>query len=146
MNLRASEELQQHTQISKRLAAESEKRRQELYALIPGGEEAFVNGVIASGSQNDLAIVEAARDAADAAQAAEVVHNSNDPDPVRNYKVTSLDFEEEYEHFTSDFGSASMVAAKLMAGKGIDRYDLQEQLRDSSWVTFYKEHEGREAS
>lgn len=136
MYLRASEELKKHNETTRSLTAEAEKKRDDFYALVPGGEEGFKRGVIVRGSIADLAAYEAAEAAWNAPEDAKDRHLANLPDPVRKYRVTSVDGKEIYAEFTEDHVRAKVVAGKIMAEKQISQYGLDEQIGDGSWVPF----------
>lgn len=137
MNLRAQEIHAQHNEKSRQLRTETEQRQQELFALVPGGEEAYRSGVVARGPEELGAKVEAAEAAVAAAEAAEWAHQTNQPDPVRNYRVLSLDGSVEYGHFTADYVVAKNEARRIAWEKDqVNQYSLEEQLPDGSWVPF----------
>lgn len=136
MYLRASEERRKHSETSRQLAAETEKRKQEFYSLVPGGEEAFNRGVVVRGPVELGEAYKAAEAAVQQAQEAEEAHQANQPNPIREYRVTSIDGKEVYDYFTDDHVKAKNIAAKMMAEKEINRYGLDEKLGDGSWVPF----------
>lgn len=133
--MRASEQHKQHNKIHGELLGNLELRQQELYTLVPGGEAAFHRGkpvVAPAGGE-----VEKAALAVRAAQATVDAHIRIELTHVRAYRIVDLDGEQEHGRFTDEYFLAPKRAAALMLEKQISQYDLQEQLPDGTWVSYY---------
>ncbi|GGJ20515.1 hypothetical protein [Paenarthrobacter histidinolovorans] len=140
--MRASEEHRQYNRKVSALMDDVETKRSALEALIastPGGAKALELGVppvVIIGSP-----AEAAANALAEANKALYDAMSSQPDGVRNYRVLSLDGTEEYERFRCDYAAAPVTAQKLLFEKRIERYRLEEQVPDGTWVPYWAPRE-----
>lgn len=145
--MRASEAQRKHTEKGKQLLDNMIVKQEHLESLIastPAGVAALENGlppVVVYGSPEEAAVHAflAAREALDE-------HNAIQLDPVRNYRVLSIDGTEKYGEFRCDYVLAPLTSGKLMLEKQINRYALEEQLPDGQWVAYYPQHEKRAQS
>ncbi|WP_217496165.1 hypothetical protein [Arthrobacter sp. 24S4-2] len=110
-----------HDDETRRLMRVLEQKERELAGLTP----------------TEWGAVSAAQEAVVAARSALNEHATRSKHFVRNYRIFDLDSGAELDRFTMDYEVAPWTASKRMAEKLIQRYDLQEQQGDGTWLSYY---------
>ncbi|MFE4543438.1 hypothetical protein [Arthrobacter sp. NPDC056727] len=129
--MRASEEHHRHDEQTHELLRVLEQKSQEM-SDITASE---LDGAETMLKDRNEALV-AAQEEVVAVRAELDRHVGSSTNFVRNYRVLDLQNGEELERFTTDYEVAPWTAAKRMAGRKIQHYDLQEQQPDGAWLPY----------
>jgi hypothetical protein len=135
--MRASEAYRRHNDETDRLIGVFQQKERELAEKLNaelGGAEAIANHSVLVHSNADI---RAAGEAVLAARQSLDEHSRKSINFIRNYKILDLNSGAELDSFTVDHEMAPWHASKRMGEKQISRYDLQEQLPDGTWVSYY---------
>lgn len=135
--MRASEAHIRHNEETDRLMAGLRQKNRELVELAnaePGGAAAIENGTVLV-TRNEALL--AAGEAVQVARERLDEHVKGPTHFVRKYRILDIEDGSKLDHFTVDYELAPWSASKRMGEKQISRYNLQEQLPDGTWVSYY---------
>lgn len=135
--MRASEEHKRHNEETDRLIGLLKQKERELAALAaaePVGTAAMKIHIVLV-TRNEALL--AAGEAVVATRTALAEHVRKSTHLVRNYRILDVEEGSELDHFTEDYELAPWNASKRMGEKQISSYNLEEQLPDESWVSYY---------